>query len=173
MNLNQIMLTEQQILAFERNHKKKARFFVDETLGSDVAKIIKDLGWDVVYIDDAGMDECSRENVFSFVWENDRVLLTQNHDFFLDNFRFPPHRNPGLVVLPGSSENIARLEHEIARVLVTIGDYRSAYKGFKICIDDKGIWTVYNYNCSCGSFHKRHFKFDHLGRIFELEEGLP
>lgn len=170
MNLNQIILTEQQILAFERMHKKKARFFVDETLGSEVARIIKNLGWDTVYIDDAEIDECSHESIFSFAWRDDRVLLTQNQEFFLDNFRFPPHRNPGLVVLPVTSENIARLENEIARVLVIIGDYRSAYKGFKIYIDDDGIWTVYNYNCSCGNFHKRRLKFDHLGRIFELAE---
>ena len=82
--------------------RKKARFLVDESLGDGVARVLRDLGWNTVFGPNVGLARHSDEDVFAYAWRKHRVLLTHDRDF-LDDRRFPSHRNPGVVVLPGGS----------------------------------------------------------------------
>lgn len=126
---------------FEREYKKKGRFLVDESLGREVANIIKSVGWNARYVGDVGLTGHSDEDICAFAWRGKRILLTHDHDL-LDNRRFPPHRNPGIVVLPGASGETETLERELARVLYTLGEFADAYRKLKIRIREDGTWAI-------------------------------
>lgn len=87
---------------FERDFKGKARFLIDETLGVEAAHSIRALGWNAVYVGEVGLEGKSDEDVFAFGWRDDRIMLTHDEDF-LNDWRFPFHRNPGVIVLPGGN----------------------------------------------------------------------
>ncbi len=94
-------VTDEQSRDFNR-FKKKARFLVDESLGEAVARVLREDGWNVEFAQEIGLGGRSDEDLFGHAWKEGRVLLTHDHDF-LDDRRFPPHRNPGVIVLPGAS----------------------------------------------------------------------
>ena len=88
------ILTNDQVSDFQRKFESNARFLVDESVGINAARLIRDRGWNVCYVDDVGLSGRSDEEVLAFAWEEQRILLT--HDFeFLDDNRFPFQRNPG------------------------------------------------------------------------------
>jgi len=55
-----------------------------------------------VYVGEVGVEGKSDEDVFAFGWRDDRINLTHDQDF-LNDWRFPFHRNPGVIVLPGGN----------------------------------------------------------------------
>ena len=80
----------------------KARFLVDENAGIAVAKILQRSGYNAKFVEDLGLRGRSDEDVFAAAWKEKRVVITHDADF-LDNNRFPPHRNPGVILIrPGS-----------------------------------------------------------------------
>jgi predicted nuclease of predicted toxin-antitoxin system len=95
---------DKEMAAFVRDQKAKARFLVDESLGPAVAEVLRGAGWNVKFVADVNLAGHSDEDVLAFAHRDDRILLTHDADF-LDDRRFPPHRNPGVVVLPGGSGN--------------------------------------------------------------------
>ena len=74
---------QREIDAYVRQFKKKARFLVDESLGSEAAKVIRELGWNVKYVDEVALVGHSDEDVFAFAWSDDRILLTHDRDFWM------------------------------------------------------------------------------------------
>jgi hypothetical protein len=42
--------------AFEKEFRKKSRFLVDESLGAEAARVLKELGWNTVYTGDVGLN---------------------------------------------------------------------------------------------------------------------
>ena len=112
--------TFNQVSDFQREFESKARFLIDESVGMEVARWIRDRGWNVCYVDDVGLLGRSDEEVLAFAWKEQRILLT--HDFdFLDDSRFPFNRNPGLVVLPRATDSRLGLADAIDGVLALIG----------------------------------------------------
>ena len=95
-------LAKDHLSDFENNFKSKARFLVDESVGMAIAGLIRDRGWNVRYVDDVGLLGQSEEEILTFAWREQRILLTHNLEF-LDDCRFPFRHNPGLVVLPGAT----------------------------------------------------------------------
>jgi predicted nuclease of predicted toxin-antitoxin system len=79
-------------------YRGKARFLVDESAGPALADEIRRRGWNATYIGELELEGHPDETIFSRAWQEDRVLLTHDQDF-LDDHRFPPHRNPGLALL--------------------------------------------------------------------------
>jgi len=148
--------------------EKKGRFLVDECLGIEAARVINSLGWNATFAGDRGLSGKPDSDILALAWREDRILLTHDHDF-LDDRAFPPHRNPGLVVLPGATgRDTAVLEKELARVLITLGRYREAYRGFKIHVREDGTWAIR----SGTSREVRLLKFGSHGRVWELDEEL-
>ncbi len=87
----------------KREYKGKARFLVDESMGTNIAKYLSEQGYNTKYVGDEGLEARSDEDVFAFAWKEKRIIVTHDPDF-LDDRRFPPHRNPGTVLVrPGSS----------------------------------------------------------------------
>src|SRR6266566_9690670 len=87
-----------------RKYRKKARFLVDESVDPAVAGLLTSIGWSAPHVTEVGLAGHSDEDVLAFAHREDRILLTHDPDF-LNNRRFPHHRNPGLIVLPGSQGN--------------------------------------------------------------------
>ena len=118
--------------------RKNTRFLVDESLGEDVARVLRELGWNAVYGPDVGLKRRSDEDVLAHAWREQRVLLTHDKDF-LDDRRFPPHRNPGVVILPGASGADEALVDGLRAILSIIAPYRKAFRRFKIEVTEGGM----------------------------------
>src|SRR5262249_3236699 len=80
---------------------KRARFLVDESLGVGVYEVLVRLGWNAKWAGEVGLLGRSDEEVLAYAWREDRIVLTHDTDF-LDQRRFPSHRHPGVIVLPGA-----------------------------------------------------------------------
>ena len=80
--------------------KKKARFLVDHSLGIGVAQELRQAKWNTKEVGELGLARLSDESVYSLAWKERRILLTHDQDFW-DDRRFPPERNPGVIILPG------------------------------------------------------------------------
>ena len=156
---------------FVKRYRKRARFLVDESLGIEAAKVIRRLGWNATFVSDIGLEGHSDEDVMAFAWREKRILLSHDRDF-LDDRRFPPHRNPGVVILPGAEGFTTVLESELFRVLRTIGQHGEAYHGCKIHIRDDGTWSIRLADSPAGAVGARILKFDRSGDIWELAEGV-
>ena len=154
---------------FSDEYKKKARFIIDESLGIEAAHVIRGVGWNAIFVGEVGLSGHSDEDVFAYAWRGDRILLTHDKDF-LDDRRFPPNRNPGLIVLPGACGSTEVLEIELFRILRTIGRYRRAYHAYKIHIRDDGTWAIRDAHSPSGSRNARLLKFGRHGKIWEWQE---
>ena len=81
-----------------------------------------------------------QQNPLSPYNPRERILLTHDQDF-LDDRRFPPHRNAGVIVLPGGSGSAKGLASALRSVVSIIGPNRGAFR-FKIEITKDGIWNI-------------------------------
>jgi predicted nuclease of predicted toxin-antitoxin system len=152
------ILGKDHLSDFKRKFESKARFLVDESVGMEATRLIRDRGWNVRYVDDVGLLGRSDEEVLAFAWKEQRILLTHDCEF-LDDSRFPFQRNPGLVVLPGGTDSTVGLADAINGVLALIGPFFKAYRGFKIRIAEDGVWTIRRFNTKEGVHQEISVKF--------------
>jgi len=127
---------------FIRIHRGKTRFLVDENLGADVARVLCSHGWNSAFVEEVGLKGHDDEDVFAYCWKHDRMILTHDDDFLNDR-RYPPHRNPGVIVLPGGSGEIDALCKALLGVVELIAPYRNAHRNVKIRITKEGQWTIW------------------------------
>jgi len=152
------ILTNDQVSDFKRKFESNARFLVDESVGINAARLIRDRGWNVCYIEDLDLLDRSHEAVLAFARREERILLTHHFDF-LDDSRFPFHRNPGLVILPPVTGSTLGFADAINGVLELIGPFSKAYRGFKIRIAEDGVWTIRRFNTEEGVHQEISVKF--------------
>jgi predicted nuclease of predicted toxin-antitoxin system len=152
------ILTNDQVSDFKRKFESNARFLVDESVGINAARLIRDRGWNVCYIEDLDLLDRSHEAVLAFARREERILLTHHFDF-LDDSRFPFHRNPGLVILPPVTGSTLGFADAINGVLELIGPLSKAYRGFKIRIAEDGVWTIRRFNTEEGVHQEISVKF--------------
>lgn len=114
-------------------YRGKVRFLVDESAGINVAKILQGEGYNVQYVADVDLCGHSDEDVFATAWKDKRVLITHDADF-LDNSRFPPHRNSGVVLVrPGSDgRDDDGLVACLAKTVLLAGNNASWFQGKKL-----------------------------------------
>ena len=96
--------TQKEIKYITKIFGKKARFIVDENIDGLTTEILHELKWNVKGVKELGLSGHSDEDVLAEVWCNNRMLITNDRDF-LDNDRFPEHRNPGIIILPDALLN--------------------------------------------------------------------
>lgn len=120
-----------KISEFRQFYKRKSKFIVDENLGPEVAKILKDLRWNVKYVSEVSLSGRSDEKVFRYASKHKRIILTHDGDF-LDNSKFPFYCNPGIVILPGGDGNEDALVRSISDMLIVVAPFGEIYKGAKI-----------------------------------------
>jgi predicted nuclease of predicted toxin-antitoxin system len=95
--------------------------------------VLQDLKWNTTFAGEVGLSGHSDEDVFAYAFRENRLLLTHDRDF-LDDRRFPIHRNPGVIVFPGADGSGEPLVAALRSVIPVIGSYRKAFRRFKIHI---------------------------------------
>ena len=148
--------TTAEIRDLKREFAGKPRFLVDESMGEGVARLLRDRGCNVKYAADCGLIGHSDEDVFAKAWAEKRVILTHDSDF-MDDRRFPAHRNPGVVQIhPGADGNDnARLIECLVKILLIASDSGRWFLGkklefssndqFSICSNTNGRFTRSRY----------------------------
>ncbi len=152
-----------EVDAFVAPFRRKVRFLVDESLGVEVAKTLRDLGWNVEFVGEIGLAGHSDEDVFARAWAENRILLTHDHDF-LDDRRFPPHRNPGLVVLPGGSGDEQGLLRALAGLVAIVAPFREGYWHNKVIASADGTWTFIRRNAQTGAMERTRIRTGRRGK---------
>jgi predicted nuclease of predicted toxin-antitoxin system len=145
-----IDITDDEIADATRRWKSRARFLVDESLGSEAAVFLRQLGWNVKAVQNVGLEGHSDEDVYAFAWREERIVLTHDTDL-LDDRRFPPYCNPGVVVLPGASGETEPLVRALLNTLAIVGRYGDAYHGSKIVFNADGTLVVRSRDQSTGT----------------------
>src|ERR1700741_3343248 len=128
---------------FDKEYRGKARFLVDESMGAAVAKYLSENGYNTRYVGEEALEGHSDEDVFAFAWKSERIIITHDLDF-LDDRRFPPHRNPGVIVVrPGSS---GRDDYGLCVCLYKAtsiaGDHAEFFRGRKFDYSSKDLLTI-------------------------------
>lgn len=141
MSWKPIDAPKEAVDAAVRNFRKKARFLVDESLGVETAKFLRELGWNVKDVSEVGLSGRSDEDVLAYAFREKRILLTHDTDF-LDDRRFPPHRNPGVVVLPGGSGSEEPLIRALFDLLTIVGPFAEGYRGAKMQISTDRVFSI-------------------------------
>jgi predicted nuclease of predicted toxin-antitoxin system len=136
----------------------RAKFLVDESLGEAVARVISDVGYNVRFGPDVGLAGRSDEEVFAYAWKKGRVLLTHDRDF-LDDRRFPFHRNPGVIVLPGGHGTHHNLIGALREVLHLFGNYCNLFPNAKIEVSNENAWSVRHFVKKDGAIYKLRLNF--------------
>jgi predicted nuclease of predicted toxin-antitoxin system len=155
-----------EISEFIRKFSKKARFLVDQCVGKEAADFLRSRGWNAVYAEAVGLRDQDDQNVYAFAWREDRIILTHDSDF-LDDQRFPPHRNPGVIVLPGANGATPGLHMAIARVHLLIAPYREGYRYKKVLINEDDTWTITEFVKDLGTHTRVRLRFGKHGEIWE------
>jgi predicted nuclease of predicted toxin-antitoxin system len=151
-----------EIKAIVRENRGKPSFLVDESLGSEVTDLLRKSGWNATDVFEIGINGQPDENVFAAAKSRDRILLTHDRDF-LNNHRFSPRLNPGLVVLPGGNGDRRALVNALDELLAIIGETRELWRATKIEISSQNEWTVLTFNRDDGKVHKNRFRFAKRG----------
>ena len=151
-----------------RDWKRKTRFLVDEGLGEEVAKFLRQRGYNAVFAGDAGLLGHSDEDLCAYAWRERRVLLTHDHDF-LDDKKFPEHRNPGLIVLAGGDGNEHAMGTSIAVAINVFGTAPGVWEKSKITISGDGYMTIRNREFSTGKLRTTRYRL--AGGRYEMLDG--
>jgi predicted nuclease of predicted toxin-antitoxin system len=115
-----------------------ARFLVDENLGRDAVRLLKENKWNAKYVDEVNLIGKDDRAVFSYAWESKRVLLTHDRDF-LNNNIFPHYRNAGVIVfvVGASGKDDERLLYAFSFMQILLKAGGAAYmRGNKIVFSD-------------------------------------
>lgn len=122
---------------------QQLRFFVDRSAGIRIAKGLRDFGYDIKFGGDPEFHDLTTEAVFAAAGKERRVLITHDSDF-LDNSRFEPAGNPGIIVIrpnvDGSDDHT--LARCLVRVLVLCNQDQSWFTNKKLDLISDRILTV-------------------------------
>ncbi len=114
-------------------YRGKARFLVDESAGIEVAKILQREGYNAKFASEFGLLGRSDEDIFAEAWRERRIVITHDTDFLNDR-RFPPHRNPGIVLVrPGSDGHDEEgLVASLEKAVLIAGKNATWFRGKKL-----------------------------------------
>lgn len=135
--------TDDEKRHLDLHYRGRARFLVDESMGGEVANILRHYGYNAKYVADVGLLGHGDEDVFTAAWKDKRILVTHDPDF-LDDRLFPPHRNPGIVLVrPGSSgrDNQGLLVCLVKAVLIA-GENATWFQGRKLDFSSEELLTI-------------------------------
>jgi predicted nuclease of predicted toxin-antitoxin system len=124
-------------------YRGKVRFLVDENAGIEVAKILQRSGYNAGFVANLGLRGRCDEDVFAAAWKDRRVIVTHDADF-LDNSQFPPHRNPGVVLVrPGSDgRDDDGLVRCLAKAVLLAGKNATWFQGKKLDFSSDEALTI-------------------------------
>jgi predicted nuclease of predicted toxin-antitoxin system len=129
----ELPLSDEEVSRILHEQRRRSRFLVDESLGAEVTRLLRRLRWNVKDVYELGLAGHPDENVLAAAKADDRILLTHDRGF-LDERRFPHHRNPGVAILPGAQGNEGALLRALAQMLAVVGRARDLYRATRIII---------------------------------------
>jgi hypothetical protein len=132
-----IEVDDRELARFARENYRKARFLVDENLGPEVARVLRDRGFNVAFGPDVGLGGHDDGAVFQYAWRESRILLTHDGDF-LDDRQFPRSTTCGVIVLPGAEGEERPMIRALAIVLNVFASTAGSWKGTKTVIRADG-----------------------------------
>lgn len=150
-------VTEREIAEATQRWRKRGRFLVDESVDGEAVTFLRDRGWNVKGVHEVDLAGHSDEDVYAFALRDDRIVLTHDDDF-LDDRRFPPHRNFCVVILPGGSGTTEPLVRAILNMLAIVGRYRDAYVGSKIVFGVDGEIAIRSRDSSTGAVRTNRYR---------------
>jgi predicted nuclease of predicted toxin-antitoxin system len=121
--------------------RKKSRILIDESLGIEVAVYLREKGYNALFVGEVGLAGRSDEDVFAFAWRERRMLWTNDRDF-LDDTRFPEHRNPGIVVIPGAGGKSQTISISVNTALFVFGHAPDTWHKTKSVVSPTGEMTI-------------------------------
>lgn len=104
---------------------------VDENLGFGTCEVLRELGWNTIFVSEVNLIGNSDESIYQYAYQNNRIILTHDEDF-LNNQNFPFYCNPGVIVFPGGNGDKSVLVRAISDMLVVIAPFGEVYKEAKI-----------------------------------------
>jgi predicted nuclease of predicted toxin-antitoxin system len=137
--------------------KARTRILVDEALGHEVAAYLRERGFNAVFAPDVGLSGRSDEDIFAFAWRENRMLWTHDRDFLDDN-RFPEHRNPGIVVLPGANGDQRAMRIGLATAVLLFGQGPKLWRKSKAVISAEGEITIRNRSADSGRIEATRYR---------------
>lgn len=151
-----------EIAEFNKAHRKKAKFLLDENVGIWLAYEMRELGWNAKHVDDVGLRSRADEDVFAFACKDNRVILTHDDDF-MDNRQFSIHLSPGVVKIPGGSGDEEVLLDAVFQIIGMFGGKSDFYKQTKISITHEGVWTIHRFIQRMGKIEITRWKYPKNG----------
>lgn len=133
-----IKITKEEIVAFERKFKKKARLLLDENLDPTLGEGLRALGWKFETVEEIWLRGHDDADVLAYAQRENRILIT-NDGGFRDERRFPPHRNPGVIIIP---QDLVEAARSLGAVLPIVGEYRELFRGDVVEVDRGGTISV-------------------------------
>jgi predicted nuclease of predicted toxin-antitoxin system len=155
-----ITISHEEAGAFIKSFPKASRFLIDENLGPELAPALRRLGYNATDVFALKLTSRTDEDVIAAAWREHRILLTQDRDF-LDDRRFPPNRNPGIVVLPANNNDVLMSALMSALSLIVLG--RGLRDGMKVLVGENGRLTVTSYHHTTGVAERTHYKLRMAG----------
>jgi predicted nuclease of predicted toxin-antitoxin system len=148
---------KQENLGLEQELGGKAQFLVDENIDGIVIEILRKKGWNAISVTEVNLAGHSDEDVLAYGWREDRILLTQDHNF-LDDRRFPEHRNPGIIILPSEPVGSSKFARPLLQALSIVGSFRKLYRGAKIVFSRDNELSIINRDRSTGAIKKERYR---------------
>jgi hypothetical protein len=151
--------SDEELQKVTRDLSSRARFLIDESLGIGVAELLREANWNVKFVDEVGLRGRSDEDVFAYAYREDRILLAHDVDFLNDR-RFPPHRNPGVIVLPGAAGEEVTLAKALGLAISLVGHLRKAYRQVKLYVSPDLTITIRRRDSETGAMNNTRYRFD-------------
>jgi predicted nuclease of predicted toxin-antitoxin system len=142
--------------------KRRTRFLIDESLGGEVANYLREKGFNAVYVGEVALSGHPDEDIFAYAWRERRMLWTHDRDF-LDDTRFPEHRNPGVVVLPGADGNQLSMVAGISTALAVFGAGPLIWEKTKSVVNSTGEMTIWSRNFNTGKIEATRYRLTRKG----------
>lgn len=156
--------SDTEVANAKKSWRKKSRFFVDESLGQGTTEFLRELGWNVKDVWEVGLNGHSDEDIMAYAFKENRILLSHDNDFMNDR-RFPYHRNAGVVILPGGDGDERALIRALFDLLTLVGPYSDVYRGSKMEISAERGFTVRS--ITDGKIKTSRYKFGGNGAAYE------
>jgi predicted nuclease of predicted toxin-antitoxin system len=98
------------------------RFLIDEDVPRSTTRVLRDAGFDVINVHEAGLQGKSDDLVFALAQSENRLLITCDMGFS-NILKFPPSENEGiLVVRVPDSESIDVFNREVLNAVREVGE---------------------------------------------------
>ena len=115
------------------------------------------MGYKAAYVGDFGLCGRSDEEICAFAWRKGYMVITHDADF-LDDKRFPEHRNPGIIVVGGGSGSPGVQATAILHA-AQIYEYGAPWHGVKALVSGAGEVRARHRDANSGKIVENHCRF--------------